>query len=174
MPDGNTPPASGSSNKMWYIIGGIAVVLILGWLVTRGTSSLMGAATGNDVDQNMDGSTTYSNSEGAVTVGGGSMPDNWPSDAPANYAGAAIQYSGSSNPQTGQAGSAVVYTVKGSAQAVIDHYKKELGRSGWTIEATANTGGATVLSAKKDTRTLGIYVVDAGDGLVSVTAGIGM
>ncbi len=64
--------------------------------------------------------------------------------------------------------------MKAAAQSVIDYYKGELSKNGWTIEATANTGGATVLSAQKDTRTFGVYVVDAGNGSVSVTVGIGM
>src|SRR3989344_5333830 len=101
MPDGSTPSTSGS-NKMWYIIGGIVVLAIVGWLFMRGAGGFMGAATGFDVDRNADGSATYSNDEGSVTVGTtATMPSNWPSDAPANYAGAAIVYSGTSNPQTG-------------------------------------------------------------------------
>ena len=174
MPNDTPPSTSGSSNKMWYIIGGIVIILLLGWFATRGAGFLAMRAAGVNATPNADGSATYSSSEGSVTVGGGSMPDNWPGDAPANYTGASIQYSGSSNPQTGQAGSAVVYNVNASAQAVIDYYKSELAKSGWTIEATANTGGATVLSAKKDTRTFGVYIVSTGTGAVSVTVGIGM
>ena len=174
MPEGNTtPPASNSGNKMWYVIGGIVVFILVGWFFSRG-AGMMGAASGVDVDQNLDGSATYSTSDGTVTVGGNTLPDNWPSDAPGVYSGGSIQYSGSSNPQTGQAGSAVVYTVRASAQSVIDYYKSELTKSGWNVEATANMGEATVLSAGKDTRTIGIYIVDTGDGLVSVTAGIEM
>lgn len=167
------PSASASKNTMWYVIGGIVVLVLVGWFLSRSTG-MMGVAPGTNVDRNMDGSATYSNSEGSVTVGGNTLPDNWPSDAPGVYSGGSIQYSGSSNPQTGQAGSAVVYTVKASAQSVIDFYKGELTKKGWNVEATANMGGATVLSAEKDTRTIGIYVVDSGDGMVSVTAGIEM
>ncbi len=175
MPEGNTStPTSGSGNKMWYIIGAIAAVVLIGGFLTRGASFMGMRAAGVDVNPG-DGTMTYSNDEGSVTVGtGASMPSNWPSDAPANYSGASIQYSGSSNPQTGEAGSAVVYTVNASTQSVIDYYKSELAKNGWTVEATANMAGVTVLSGKKDTRTFGIYVVDAGNGSVSVTIGIGM
>ncbi len=162
----------GSKNKMWYIIGGIIVLVLLGWFFTRG-GGMLGPA-GVDVDRNMDGSATYSNEEGTVTVGGGSLPDNWPSDAPPVYSGGTIQYSGASNPQTSKAGAAVVYTAKASVQSVIDYYRTELSKAGWNLEATATMGGATVFSAKKDTRTIGIYVVDSGDGSVAVTAGIEM
>jgi hypothetical protein len=155
----------------WYIIGGIAVFLIGGWFLTRGSDSMMGAGT--DIDRNADGSTTYTNDEGSVTVGTSArMPTNWPSDAPDNVAGAVIVYSGTSNPQTGQTGSAVSYTVRTSVQSVVDHYRSALASGGWTVNATANTGGATVISATKDTRTFGAYIVDTGDGNVTVTAGI--
>ena len=173
MPDGNTPAASGSGNMRWYVIGGIALLLIGGWLLTGGAAKLMGGAQGVDVDRNADGSTTYANDEGSVTVGtSASMPANWPSDAPANYSGAVIVYSGTSNPQTGQEGSAVSYTVQASVQSVVDFYRSQLAAGGWTVNATANAGGATVISATKDTRTFGAYIVDTGGGTVTVTAGI--
>ncbi len=172
MPEGNTPSASGS-NKMWYIIGGIIILALIGWFLMRGAGSLMGAATGVNVDRGANGSATYSNDQGSVTVGtGASMPANWPSDAPANYAGASIVYSGTSNPQTGQSGSAVSYTVRASAQSVADYYKQQLTSAGWAIQGTANMAGAMVVSATKDSRSLGAYITDAGDGTVSVVVGI--
>jgi len=151
-----------------YIIGGVVVLLILGWFLMGGLGANM---AGVDVDRNLDGSATYSNEEGSVTVGGG-MPQNWPSDVPGVYSGAAIQYSGTSNPQTGEAGSAVVYTARASAQAVVDYYRQGLTSAGWTIEGTATIGAATVLTARKDTRTVGIHIADTGDGNVAVTAGV--
>lgn len=160
---------------MWYIIGGIVILALVGWFLMRGAGSLMGAASGVDVDRSVDGSTTYTNDEGTVSVGtSASMPANWPSDAPQNFAGAAIVYSGTSNPQTGQTGSAVSYTVRASASSVADYYKQQLTSAGWTIQGTANMAGATVVSASKDTRTFGAYITDAGDGNVTVVVGIGM
>ena len=175
MPEGNvTPPASGGNNMMLYIIGGVVALGLVGWLGMRmlGGAAMMAAGVG--ADRNMDGSTTYSNAEGSVTVGGASMPDNWPSDAPQNFSGAQIQYSGSSNPQTGEAGAAVSYTAQGSASSVADYYKRELQSNGWTIEGSANMNGATVVSASKDSRTFGVYIVDSGTGSVTVTAGLGI
>src|SRR3989344_4631434 len=107
-------------NKAVYIIGGIVVLLIAGWFLTRGSASVSGV----DVDNNLDGSKTYSNEEGSVTVGGGSMPDNWPGDAPANFAGATIAYSGTSNPQTGAAGPAASYPRRASAPGGAGHYQQ--------------------------------------------------
>ena len=89
-------PASGGgkSNTMWYVIGAIVVVLLIGGYFLRGAQGMaakaVGAANGVNVQQNANGATTYTGAEGTVTVGGGSMPANWPSDAPGNYANAAI------------------------------------------------------------------------------------
>jgi hypothetical protein len=174
MPEGNTPVVSGSSNTMMYIIGGVVVAGLVGFFAMRMIGGAAMSAAGVDADRNMDGSTTYSNGEGSVTVGGASMPDNWPSDAPQNVAGAQIQYAGSSNPQTGEEGAAVSYTAQGSATAVADYYKRELQSKGWAMAGTANMNGATVVSATKDTRSFGAYILDNGNGSVTVTAGLGI
>ncbi len=171
----------GSKKTLWIVLGVIAVVIVLG-LVTgggmRGTG--LGSAyfpgavpAGVDIDRNMDGTVTYNNEQGSVTVGqGASMPSNWPSDAPPAYSGATIVYSGTSNPQTGAIGSVVMYNTKASAQSVGEYYSARLKAEGWTIEGEANMGGTQVISAKKDTRTIGVYIADAGDGTVAVTAGV--
>ena len=156
-----------SSKKGVYIIIGIVVIIIIGWVA----KSSMRAVTGVDVDRNFDGSATYSNDEGSVTVGSNKLPDNWPSDAP-KYANATIQYSGSSNPQTGAEGASVMFLTSDSVQKVVDFYKRELVSNGWTIEQTATVGPSTVLFAKKDDRTFGVYITDTGSGQVSVTIGI--
>lgn len=155
-------------NKTWLIIGGAVVLLLLVWFLFGRNPA------GVSTDRNIDGSTTYSNEEGSVTVGGASMPENWPADAPSNYSGASIQYSGTSNPQTGKTGSAVVYTVNASAPQVTEYYKAELAKSGWKIEGTAVIGPSTAITATKDARTLGVYIGEAGNGTVSVTVGIEM
>ncbi|OHA21002.1 MAG: hypothetical protein A2849_01695 [Candidatus Taylorbacteria bacterium RIFCSPHIGHO2_01_FULL_51_15] len=160
----------GKSKTGVYIVVGIVVLLVIGWLV-KGV--MFRSVTGVDVDRNLGGATTYSNEEGSVTVGGNKLPDNWPSDAPA-YKNATIQYSGTSNPQTGEAGAAVVFTTTDSVETVVRFYEKELAANGWTVEQTAAIGGSTVIAAKKDTRSLGLYVVDSGNGEVSVTLGISM
>ena len=178
--DETTPVQSAESNKKWlYIVIGVVVVLLLGGMFFgvggRGTGpgSAYFAPEGVDVDRNMDGSTTYSSEEGSVTVGqGASMPTNWPSDAPTAYTGAQIMYSGSTNPQTGEAGSAVVYQTSASAASVVEYYTARLKAEGWTIEASAEMAGTRVISAKKDSRTIGVYIQDAGNGTTNVTAGV--
>lgn len=167
----NMQPTAPSSRKLYIGIAIVLVIVIGGWLFMRGGAGMMGAAIpGVGVDRNLDGSTTYSNNEGTVTVGGNKLPDTWPSDAPA-YPNASIQYSGSSNPQTGAVGAAVVFATNDSVSAITEFYKRELAAQGWTIEQTANMGTATVIAASKDTRRIGVYIADAGDTR-SVTVGI--
>jgi hypothetical protein len=139
----------------------------------RGGAFSMGAPyfPGPGAEQNMDGSVTYETNEGTVTVGGGSMPANWPSDAPPAYSGAEILYSGTANPTTGSQGSVVTYTTSASLESVMEYYESRLTAEGWTIEGTMNAQGMTAISAKKDTRTLGVYLGSA-EGKTQVTAGV--
>jgi uncharacterized protein YcfJ len=169
--------ATGSNKKVFSIVIGALIVLLIGFAFVggfgRGTG-LGGAyvVPGADIDQNLDGSTTYTTDEGTVTVGGNSMPENWPSDVPTAYEGAQITYAGTMNPQTGEAGSAAVYTVKASVESVVTYYESRLKAEGWTITAQADAGGMRVITATKDTRTFGAYIGADGQGGTSVTVGI--
>ena len=127
--------------------------------------------SGTDVDTNLDGSTTYTNDNGSVTVGSAtSYPDTWPDDVP-QYPGASLQYSGATNPDTGAAGAAVAFTSTDTATVILNFYKTQLEGNGWKIEQTTTMGAATVIAATKDERKVGIYVADAGTSR-SVTVGI--
>ena len=171
-PENKTPVSAKStkSNKWLYVVGGIVVVLVLAKFATG--ALLMHALPGGvNMQRGMDGSATYSNSQGSVTVGANKMPDNWPSDAP-TYTNAQIQSAVSSNPQTGQAGSAVVFTTSDSAQTVTDFYTKTLAADGWKVEQTVSSGASSAITATKDTRNFGVYIVDSGDGKVTVTASV--
>jgi hypothetical protein len=168
------PAPSGSNKKILYIIGAVVVVLLVGSFIMRGVGSIGMRAAGVNTQPGPGGSATYSNDDGSITVGANKMPDNWPGDAPGNYSGAAISFSGSSNPQTGEAGSMVMYSVKASADSVASYYKTQLAAKGWAIESTTNVGGATVITAKKDTRMFSLYVTGATDGSVTVQASVTM
>ena len=159
-----------SKNKLYMIIGGVVVVLIVGGSLMRGLGRSL---TGGNVDNNINGSTTYSNSDGSVTVGGNKLPDNWPSDTP-KYKNAQILSVVNSNPQTGEAGLAVSFSTSDSAQTVVDFYKKELASNGWTVEQTVATEAGTIMAATKDNRNFGIYIINSEDGKVSVTVSISM
>jgi hypothetical protein len=178
MDETNQTQTSSSSNKntVLIVVGVVVVLAIVGSFMGffgRGPVSTAPSyfTPGVNTDQNMDGSTTFTTDEGSVTVGGTSMPSNWPSDVPTAYSGATILYSGDSNPTTGKSGSSVVYSTKASLQSVVEYYSSKLKSEGWTIEGTANSAGMTVLSAKKGERTFGAYVAEA-DGVTQVTVGV--
>ena len=176
MDETTQPVAAASSSKKWLYIGlSVFALIIIGFMFTGGgpLGSAYFAGPGVDVDRNIDGTATYSNDEGSVTVGSGaSMPSNWPSDAPTAYTGATILYSGSTNPTTGESGSAVAYNTTASLQSVMEYYSARLRAEGWTVEANTQMAGMNVITAKKDTRVFGAYVADAGNGVVNVTAGV--
>lgn len=174
--DETTPATPAASSKKWLWIGlGVVLIIILGGMFMGRVGTMMPAALapGVDVDRNLDGTTTYESEQGTVTVGmGGSMPANWPSDAPEAYSGANIVYSGTSNPTTGETGSAVSYTVSASAESVIEYYRSQLTSAGWTITAATQAAGMQVITATKDTRVIGVYVTTDGQGNTAVTAGV--
>lgn len=182
--DQTTPsqvPESKSSKKGLYIVIAIVVLVIIYFIARGGSSGVPQAASvingvngvnGVNVQNQPNGATTYSNSEGSVTVGGTSLPANWPSDAP-TYANAKIQYSGASNPQTGEQGSYIMFLTSDSAKKVSDFYTAQLTAKGWKVEQTASMNTGSVISATKDTRTMGVYMADSGNGQTTVTVGIG-
>ena len=176
--DETTPAPQASSKKWLWIAGGVIILILIGAAVTgfggRGTS--LGSAyfaPGTDVEQNTDGTVTYTGDQGSVTVGAGaSLPENWPKDAPPPYSGASIIYSGNSNPTTGEEGSAIVYNTNGSVDSVVEYYTARLKAEGWKVEGSGKMSSMTILTATKDTRTFGAYLADNGQGQTSVTVGI--
>ncbi len=175
MDETTQTPATASNAKWLYIVIGVVGIALLGMLFMGRSIPTMFAPAGVDVDQNLDGTQTITTDEGTVTVGtGASMPANWPSDAPTAYRGATILYSGTTNPSTGEVGSAVSYTAQASIQEAITYYLDGLKAAGWTIESDAEMAGMRVIVGKKDTRTIGIYIADGGTGTVQVTAGVQM
>lgn len=166
-----TEPKSGGNKKVLWIVGIVAVLIIAGAVASRGFLRGTALPDGVEADRNADGSVTYTNEEASVTINGGEMPSNWPSDAPEAYSGATLIYSGTNNPATGAEGSAVMYTTTASFESVLQYYNARLEAESWTIEATANISGMTVITAKKDKRTFVVYVSRTNDA-VQVTSGI--
>ena len=160
-----------TQKNILYIVGGVVIVGIIGFIGMNYIPGLNGVK----YQQNLNGTATYSDKNGTATIGtGASMPSSWPADAPANYAGAKITFSGNSNPQTGKPGAMVSYTVNEANQAVVEYYKNKLAEMGWTIEGNVNSGNQTIIGAKKDTRTFAISIMDDGTGTITVIAGLGL
>lgn len=179
MNENNIEPQAtkGSQNKVWYIIGGILVLIVLvrmfsGSFYGNGRDRTIEQATGGRINYGAGNMINYKTDNGSVTIGGNSLPSTWPSDAP-QYPGAQILYSGSQNPQTGEAGVSIVFQVNANVQTVVDFYKRELVAKGWKIDTTATMGSSATLGATKGVKTFGVYIVDSGNGTVNVTVGIG-
>ena len=147
------------------------MVLGIAWYAS---TQMMGKTASGDLQQNGNGSQTYSNNEGSVTTGANAkMPSTWPTDAPANYSGATIIFSGNSNPQTGKAGAVVSYSVQNvTPEAVASYYRQTLAAKGWKIAGDASVGKQLILGATKDTRTFAISISEATNNVVTVTAGL--
>lgn len=128
-----------------------------------------GGTPAKDVQINPNGTVKVTTSEGTAQTGG-SVPADWPSDAPV-YPGATVAFSASTNPATGTAGFGLMLTTDASADDVAAFYKKELTVQGWTIDADMNAGVTTVISAKKDARAIGISITGS-EGMTSITIGI--
>lgn len=141
-------------------------------LCALGAIALLAAcSSGNGVQVNTDGSTTINNAQGTATVGGTTMPADWPTDAP-TYAGAKVQYSMSTNPATGKAGSAVILATSDSVDAVAAFYAKALADNGWKIEGNMRGGGTTIMGATKDDRIISLAIANS-EGMTTITMGIG-
>ena len=175
---GQTPEKK--SKKMLWVIVGIIILLLLGWLIARGTGFLgrqaaekaIEEASGGKADVNLgnDGSTEVKTDEGTGSTAN-KLPDNWPSDVPA-YPNAKIELSGSSNANENRdEGIAVIFITDDSAQKTADYFKQELKNQQWTIETTADVGGSQVLSAKKDDREFGLSAMTA-EGQTRITVAI--
>ncbi len=171
---GTASSKTGLSPLVLVALGAAVILLLgLGWFLTRGASEIALNTNDIDVDRNSDGTVTYETPEGSVTTGvGASLPSNWPSDVPKPLSGASILYSGTTNPNTGAAGSAITYTVQASLEMAIKHYSEGLAADGWKVESTTQMQGMNIVTATKDSRTVGVYVVDSGAGALQVTVGV--
>ncbi len=116
-----------------------------------------------DVDFNGD-NWTATTDQGSVAVGANvGLPADFPTDVyvPDGQVITAV----SDLQQNGV--SATIQTTMSSSD-VIEKYKSELVRQGWTITTTANYGGTMMIGAQKDQRTLAVSAM-GGDGLTTVT-----
>ena len=125
-----------------------------------------------DVNINNDGSMHIETSEGTYDAGSNRLPADWPTDVTA-YAGATIQYSGSTNPATGKAGAAAVLMTADKPEKVVEFYKADLRAKGWTIATTMQGQGTNILGATKGNRALSIMVAGSPDDQTSITIGVG-
>lgn len=159
-----------SSKQIWYAIGAVAVILLVGWALMNRSAANDSANENTDTQATSTDTTTSGG--GTKATGSGKLPAGWAADAPALQAGAVISYSGSTNPKTGALGATVVYTVKGTAQNAITYYKAQFTKQGWTFRGQGNAEGSVQLAATKDTRKITVSILETTPGTLTVTVGI--
>ncbi len=178
-----TPAPKKSGNKTLLIVVVILVVLLaVGGLVAKKLSEQASKMVGTklaekmietaaggkaDVDIKDDGLTVRTN-EGSFSVGT-ELPADFPKDIPL-YPGAKVTYSGTNSSDNGGGVGATFSTADDYTQ-VAAFYTRELPANGWTVDSTQNIAGTTVMSAKKDTRTLAVTATTS-DGQTAISLGM--
>ena len=118
-----------------------------------------------------EGSMKVKTKDGTAEWGSNKLPADWATDAPI-YPGASIQFSGSSNPTTGQPGAVAILETKDSNTQVLEYYKKELAAQGWKIVANFETGTSATIAASKGDRNIGITSATS-EGKTVITVAVG-
>ncbi len=162
--------------------GLLAVLVLVGagcnpmdFFARKASEIALERATGGkaDVDYKGDGTVTINTNEGTFSTGT-KVPDNWPSDV-AVYPGSSVQYSGSSNQGgDGKLGFALLLASTDSPAKVAEYYNKSLVAAGWKINSTANFGGASIIGAEKDNRTLAITIGEGDKGSSAINIAVGV
>lgn len=157
---------------MWYIIGAIVIVVLLGWAVMRGGSMSSWGPLGNSDQQATSTDESPAGSGGTTGSGAGRFPSDWPADAPALQSGAKITYSGAIDPKTKVMGPTVVYTGSGTAATAVAFFKSQFTKQGWTFRGQGNAEGSVQLAATKGTRKVTVTILETRSGVTNVTVGI--
>jgi len=164
-----TPSEGSGSKKVIYVIVGLVVLALVGWFLLKGVGK---SITGVDIDRNLDGSTTYTGKGGVeVNVKAGSLPDNWPSDAP-KYPNANIEYAMSADLPGGGEAINITFSTQDSVEKVAAYYKGELPDSGWTVKSTQSSAGSQIVVAAKGERAFSIFAQSKSDGKTLVTVSV--
>ncbi|MFA5872240.1 MAG: hypothetical protein WC858_06020 [Parcubacteria group bacterium] len=190
QPAGEQQPKN--NNKIVLII--VAVVVVLGviglaggYFVMRGLKTKVSQkigenimekaiehGTGQKADVSSDGNSvsvktdsgTWSTSE----AGNIKLPSDFPSDVFV-YSDAKITFATSTqaNPADGTKASFMIgYNVNQSADNVVNKYRDEMAKNGWTKETEANYG-AMMINFKKGTREALVTIADSQDGQSDMT-----
>jgi len=110
---------------------------------------------------------TVTTKDGTSSFGeGAKVPDNWPSDVPV-YSGLKV-LAGVATPQA--------FTVSGTTPDALDkisaYYKDQAEKNGWTKETEMTQDKLTMLSYKKEKRSLSVIVsTDGPEQSISITVG---
>lgn len=162
------------SQQIWYIIGVLAVILLVGWALLNRNGSNGSIFGGTDTQSTSTAPTgkATTGKTGGTAAGTSRFPAGWPADAPALQIGAKITYTGTLDPKTKVAEPTVVYTVSGTPATAVTFFKSQFSKQGWTFRGQGNVLGSVQLAATKDTRKVTVTILETSPGMLNVTVGI--
>ena len=159
------PEEKKKSNAVWYVVGGIALFLVIAGSLARFVMGMVfQQALGQQGIQYSQNGSGYSvkTAQGTAEVStSGSLPSGWPGDVPA-YPGATVQASYSGTAANGQGGTMVSLKSADAASAVGDYYKAQLASNGWKIAGSYEAAGTSIIGAEKAGRKVSVSVSSAG------------
>lgn len=118
---------------------------------------------GDNITFEMKGKDEKTNVSIAGSDKGVALPEKFPSDVPV-MPGAIVKVA-----MTTGEGISVQFSVKANQADAVKFYEENLKAKGWTIEATMNSAGSSMMSAKKGNRECVLNVVtESGGSLVQV------
>jgi len=161
-----------NSKQIWYAIGILAVILLVGWALLNRNGSTGSIFGFGNTDTQATTTETTTGTTGGSTAGTSNFPAGWPTDAPALQSGAKITYTGAIDPKTKVAGPTVVYTVSGTPATAVTFFKSQFSKQGWTFRGQGNVLGSVQLAATKDTRKVTVTILETQTGILNVTVGI--
>jgi hypothetical protein len=125
-----------------------------------GSSKTVSTPDGDvEVRQSGDQVTVTNEATGEQVTAGNKVPENFPQEFvyPGN--------TGVANSVADNNGTFMVTFQTGDdPEKIMTFYKDAVDKAGWTIEATANVGGAQMLQAKKDEITLAVHIAPGETG----------
>jgi len=158
---------------VWIVVGVLVLLVLYGlqyyFTPERMIERALERETSDSVDVTVnpeDGQTyiTYHGEDGdtfelrADAEGGLELPDTWPSSVPL-VKDATLTYTNAQNGNE-SAGISLAYMTREPLTSVVDFYKNELTKNGWTIRVTSVTSDGGLVSATKgDTDSEGVMVV---------------
>ena len=125
------------------------------------------AKDGTRATVSQSGKVTVESKDGKMQVsgeGGLALPDDFPKDVPV-YPGSTVTMS-----MAAKDGTHVTLKSADPASKVVAFYKEKLKENGWEIETTMNTEEMSMVSGKKEKRTvMAMTNRDSGGSIVSLT-----
>jgi hypothetical protein len=155
FPDSASPRRAISKKEKTMNAGMKWVAVVAVCAAACGKTSTAVSTPGGDiaVEQSGDQVTVTNEQTGQQVTAGNKVPENFPPEFV--YAGS----TGIANSIADNTGTFMVtFQTSDDPEKIMTFYKDAAAKSGWTVEATANVGGAQMLQAKKDESTMAVHI----------------